>query len=215
MRTMTVLIPTRNRLEKLQRTLASIEPEEWLDTLVICDGDPKTFDALNGLRTDVRAILKPFRVGAVACRNSAMWHIEDGLLYATDDIVFFNGGVAEAYRQYNEHFPDDDGVLGLRQDKSHHPTGVAVVGRAFLNRYPDRQLFNPAYDHFACQEILWLAESLGKFKQSDRVLVEHFHPAFLKTEIDQTHHDARANKTADMELIENRKALHLVWGASQ
>lgn len=215
MEQITVVIPTRGRLEKLHRTLASLPlGEHWFSVIIVCDGDKDTFDALCTDPRWLSVMLVPERRGAVFCRNHAMHAILDGVLYATDDILFPRGVVKAAMDEFNEAFPDDDGVLGFQQDFSHHKAGVGLVGLPFLRRYPDRQLFCPEYDHFACQEIAWLAESLDRFCYSDgRAKITHLSPFKDRAWLDQTHQDARRHKIQDMDTLHRRQAAGLIWGA--
>ena len=214
MKHVTVVIPTRGRLNKLKKTLATLPlKEEWMSVIVVCDGDADTFNVLANNDT-IKAVLVPQRVGAVFCRNLVMPIVTDGVLYATDDILFPRNGVWTALEEFNERFLDDDGVLGFVQDFSHHQAGVGLVGHKFLLRYPYRKLFCPFYDHFACQEIKWFAESLNRFAYSDgRASIKHLSPIKDRSLMDQTHRDARVNKERDMDTLHSRQASGLVWGA--
>lgn len=215
MQHITIVIPTRNRVEKLKRTLRSIPAE--IDVWVVCDRDHKTIEEL-ALSSNAKygtvgtKFIYSDGPGAVACRNEVCPKVPDGFLYATDDIAFKRGALEQALAEFNLAFPDDDGVLGLRQNRSHHPAGVGLMGKIFLDRYPGRRPFFPGYFHFACQEILWLAGRAGKFKHSESVMLDHFHPAFLKEEMDQTHIDARVHKKEDHDLIKNRERAGMIWG---
>jgi len=214
----TVVIPTRGRIDKLQRCLNTIPYEDWLDAIVVCDGDAEGYSRLmrryeGGKGIEIRLI--EGHHGAVFCRNSVMPEIKDGVLYATDDITFFERSIEYAFQTFNERFPDDDGVVGFVQEGTNgnfHPTGVALVGKKFLDRYPNRQLFNPAYFHFSCQEIHWLAMKLGKFVQDKRAKVFHYHPGFDKSEMDVTHREARIFRQQDLSLIRERERRGLIWG---
>ncbi|GAG31022.1 unnamed protein product, partial [marine sediment metagenome] len=105
-------------------------------------------------------------------------------------------------------------VLAFQIDgvSNYHESGVALVGQKFLQRYPDKQLFFPGYYHFGCQEIAWLARKLGRFQSEERLRLTHFHPAFHKHLIDQTHREARVYSERDHALIKERQAKGLIWG---
>lgn len=212
---LSIVIPTRNRWKKLARCLESIEAQAWIRTYIYGDKSimpDDLFFKLDGRYTSIR--YGATHRGAVACRNLVIPHCPDAVLYATDDITFNPGALIAIRDQFNATFPDDDGVLGLKQDKDHHPTGVAVIGKKFLDRYPGRQPFFPGYYHFAAQEIHWLAEKVGKFAVTPDVCVVHYHPDKCKSEMDTTHAEARAHKAEDMALIAERKAAGLIWGES-
>lgn len=211
-----IVIPTRNRIEKLRRTLDSI-PGRCLygeiEVIVVCDGDKKSFDSLRDNPRINRAVLVAAHRGAVYCRNIVTQQLDNPFIYATDDIVFLPGAIKNAELALREHFPDNDGVIGFMQTgNKFHPTGVALVGETFLYRYPEKKLFFPEYYHFACQEIHWLAEKLGKFYQCQSAIVQHFHPINMPEEMDRTHVEARIFKDEDMKLKAQREATGLIWG---
>jgi len=208
-----IVIATRNRYEKLMRTLNSIPNKPFIHTTIICDGDMDTFNKLAGNPKVERLISVPEKVGAVSCRNMATELSEDGVLYATDDMTFESNSIENAFKAFNSHFPDDDGVVGFVQiPKEFHPTGVALIGKKFIDRYPDRKLFNPEYHHFACQEIHWLASMLGKFHQEPTAVIRHYHPAFFRGEMDKTHIEARKYREKDHSLMRERQNKGLIWG---
>jgi len=214
MKHITIVIPTRGRLQRLLRTLDSIPPEPWITIKVVCDADEETFLALvkKGL-PHVEPRLVPTHSGSVACRNSVIPDTDDGLFWATDDVVFEPGAFKTYLDLFNKKFPDDDGVVGIRQLTPHHPTGVGLMGKVFLNRYPKREPFFPEYWHFACQEIGRLANKVGKFYFCEEPPVTHISPNQNQSLIDVTHQDARRYKKSDMKLNHRRKREGLVWGA--
>jgi len=222
MKNIDIVIPTRNRYEKLARTIGSIPLWDYIKTNVICDNDVETYKKLltgDGLpaHKTISTRLEIEHKGAVYCRNKFISnHCKDGVLYATDDITFEPGSIENAFKAFNSHFPDDDGVVGFIIDlPDWHPTGVALVGKHFIDRYPKRQLFFPGYFHFSCQEIYWLASKLGKFYQEKNAIVKHYHPGFYKKAMDKTHGEARIYSERDHALIKSRQAKGLIWGDSE
>lgn len=218
MKNIQILIPTRNRWEKLIKTLESIPKLSFLNILVVCDGDGKTYEKLkkrNKHRSQKVELVYLDHSGSVRARNFALikYPPEDGLLYATDDIEFTKGSIEHAYKIFNRKFPDDDGVVGFVQDQSFHPSGVGLVGSKFLNRYPKKALFCPAYYHFACQEILRFCETFKskKFISDPKALVNHYHPGVYKELMDQTHEEARVFKRQDRILDHDRTKRNIVW----
>jgi len=211
---LTLLVATRNRPEKLKRMVESVPVYPWLEVFIVLDGECLSGGPPDWIlnRSNLAIMELPSRVGSVDARNRGIKDTHSNILYGTDDVTFREGMIESAYDDFERSFPDTDGVLGLRQDKSHHPTGMAIVGKKFLDRYPDRQLFNPEYDHFAAQEIHWLAVKLGKFATSREVVVEHYHPCFCKEEMDETHREARIHKERDMKIMKARKEGGLIWG---
>lgn len=214
-----IIFPTRNRIEKLDRALGSINREEagpaGLEVTVVCDGDRETAAALKGdPRVDHIILSEPQR-GSVYCRNLATATAEGPVICAMDDVEFRPGAIAAAVRAMAEHFPDGDGVIGFILEKSRHsPTALALVGQAFLRRYPGRRLFYPGYFHFACQELDAAARSLGLLFVEPAASVIHYHPGRLVGQADKTHAEGRVKRAEDLALSNERHSRGAVWGFS-
>ena len=214
MNRLTIVIPTRNRWDKLRKTLTSCIDHVKVNVTVVCDGDEETFNRLMDIKAhNLQMMYVPENKGAVFCRNLACKNVQDGMLYATDDIEFMPGAIDAAMATFNHMFPDDDGVVGFVQSPhSFHPSGVALMGHGFLDRYEGRKPFCPDYFHFAAQEVYELAGKLGRFVQCPEACVIHRHPCFNPDQMDQTHKDARRLKKQDDETRRQRKAQGLIWG---
>lgn len=214
-----LIIPTRNRWEKLQRCLRSIPKtlsQNNLNVTIICDGDRDTASKLimsNNGQVDYLVLVAGHR-GAVYCRNLVTQCAEDAVLYATDDIEFKPGAIETAVESMRKHFPDDDGVVGFNQigKQGFSKAGVALVGQQFLCRYPEKKLFYPGYFHFSCQEIERLASKLGKLHFEEQAKLYHYHPSWNHKEMDQTHVEARKYRGKDLKISRNRRAEKLIWG---
>ena len=214
-----IVIATRNRYEKLKKTLISVPDEPYIGIKIVIDGEDETqkriieeAEIIGKTKVGILYTNKN-RKGAVFCRNHAIQYCYDGILYATDDMTFEPDAIENAINAFNSYFPDDDGVIGFVQiPDNFHPTGVALVGQKFLQRYPSKQLFNPEYFHFACQEVYWLASKLGKFHQEPTAVIRHYHPAFFRDEMDKTHIEARKYREKDHALMRERQAKGLIWG---
>lgn len=227
MKTIDIVIPTLNRLEKLKRTMKSIPAMQKLFVRVIFDGEYRAaknqMKALNAWHLSNGAgiamgtsTLMARHAGSVACRNSVTPLCMDGVLPATDDVVFRPGAFEKMLAQFNERFPDDDGVLGVRQDREgHHPTGVCLVGQKFLQRYPGKLLYYPRYFHFAAQEIWWHAETIKRFAITEEIMLDHFHPGFMKAEMDETHGITASHRTMDHMIRNSRKVAGSIWGLDE
>ena len=177
----TILINTRNRYIKLLRTLDSLGHSSMLGVKVVVmfDGDRQGQELLKIDREQVLSLYAS-HCGSVAVRNKAMKFCEGSVLYATDDVVFPPLFINEMKAEFHSYFPFTDGVMGIRQEQDHHKSGVALIGRKFLRRYPDKQLFFPGYYHFAAQEVAAYADSVGRFRIANHTKpIFHYHPAFF------------------------------------
>jgi len=213
-----IIIPTRNRWEKLQRCLKSIPrqaPRVILSVIVVCDGDIETAQRLMAMSDGLvnRVIFVQEHSGSVFCRNLVTQTVEDALIYGVDDIEFMPGSIELAIERLREYYPDGDGVVGFNYvGSSQSKTATCLVGQKFLLRYPQRKLFYPDYFHFSCQEIDRLAAKLGKLHFEEKAEVHHYHPAWNRSEMDKTHAEARVHRESDLGLSSKRKAKGLIWG---
>ncbi len=213
-----LIIPTRNRWEKLQRCLKSISFKTLdiiLDVIIICDDDYTTAYKLissnENLITQIIYVKK--HSGSVYCRNLVTQTVEDALIYATDDIEFKEGAIDAAIKAMHEHFPDEDGVIGFNQVNARFShAGVGLVGQKFLQRYPNRKLFYPEYFHFSCQEIERLGNKIGKLHLAEAACIHHYHPSKNANDRDMTHVEARKYRAMDKILSSQRRAKKLIWG---
>jgi glycosyltransferase involved in cell wall biosynthesis len=220
-----VIIPTRNRMDSLVKTLESIIPAKGelpkgyhLSVTVIFDGLPQDecawADAAEIISYDdcLKGIFPREHKGAVWCRNRAIMSTAGHILYATDDITFGPGAIANAVDKMDRH-AEKAPALGFFQRQSHHPAGVALLHEAFVNSYPSRQVFFPGYWHFACQEIQWKAEKEGSWwyagdsQAQEDIWVDH-----QQLMTDSCGKDARSMRTQDHDLIMQRQEAGLIWG---
>lgn len=221
MKRIDILIPTRNRLEKLKRMMASTPQEAagveiWMR--ILCDGDAETFkyllDNRNHIQGNISLTYSSGNVGSVWMRNQEAPGCPDAIIWAVDDMIFQPGAIEAAIKAMWERFPDEDGVIGFYQQgqSQFNPAGVGLMGKPFLNRYPGRRPFFPEYNLFACQEIEWLGSKLGKFYLCPEAKIYHFHPNHHQKEMDQTHIEGRIRRLGDVMIKDKRKEAGLIWG---
>lgn len=212
-----LIIPTRNRLQKLERCLHSIPPSAEglpIRVTIVCDGDPVTARHLLAGPNSTRVVNVKEHRGSVYCRNLVSQAVEDALLYATDDIEFKKNAIAEAVKIMEERFPDGDGVVGFNQINANKfsVAGVALMGQRFLRRYPERKFLFPGYFHFSCQEVEYLGKKLNRIILAEKAEIVHYHPSFVKSETDITHIEARQHRKGDRSLSNERYYKGLIWG---
>lgn len=222
MREVDIIIPTRNRAEKLLKCLNSIPKtvaKTKINVIVICDADTATARWLVNYKRIDRLIFVREHSGPVHCRNLATQTAEDMVLYAVDDMEFSEGCIENAVKAMHEHFPDGDGVIGLwmenrviKKVKTGYYAGVALVGQKFLRRYPDKKLFFPEYFLFAAQEVTNLAVKLGKIRMAEDARFAHHAPRKSGNGVDKTHLDGRKWKLVDRGLRKKRSMDELLWG---
>ena len=204
-----IVIPTWRRQEKLERCLDSIQRQ--------------TYPYIN-----VHAINDVDRLFAFGVWNRFLadwdnpWRDGDCFVYICDDVELSPGCIAAALCDLERLWPDGDGMVGFHQSIAGRTDGwsasaMGLVGRAFAERFPDRQLFCPDYTRFhADAELGAYAKSLCRLSYCQGANLIHYHPAHVKSEMDETHRIVRepAAVAADKAAHEARKARGLVWGTS-
>lgn len=213
-----IIIPTRNRWEKLQRCLRAIPREIvgiTITVTVVCDGDCETAQKLLALNDGMvkRILLVREHSGSVFCRNLITQTVDDALIYGVDDIEFMPNSIEIAIEKMRKYYPDGDGVVGFNYvGSSQSKAATCLVGQKFLRRYPQRKLFYPEYFHFSCQEIERLAGKLDKLHFEEDAKIHHYHPMKDHSAMDRTHAEARVHRKRDLKLSSERRANGLIWG---
>ena len=183
---------------------------------------------------------KPEKVDCILSKNhryvSGCWnyftknyfyHIEDVMLWLVDDVELHPDTLEKAVRTFERCFPDTDGVVGLNHICPGHPNyngkpfAFNLIGKKFIERYPNRQVCCPDYTFWYQDEELYdYADSLiirsgvSRFYFCKESLLNHYHPGFCKEE-DETHRISRGNiYSRDYETYRQRKIKKLTWGKS-
>jgi hypothetical protein len=186
-----VVIPTLDRYKSLILTLNTLKRtiKNWAEhdgnkaikykfsfrITVVVDGSKQYFRNLQNIG-GITSVLNSERIGWGKSINRIMKETDDEYYFsASDDLEFLPGTLANAFKAMKERFPDGDGVIGINQNLKHFcPGAFVLVGRKFVNRFPDRQLYNPAYKHFCVDSELWhYAQSESKFFFCKDALVVH------------------------------------------
>jgi len=222
MNEITLVIPTRDRVAKLDRCLDSIGKDKInfpFKLVVVCDGCEKTHDKFSNDERVDRLFFIDGHHGSVFCRNYASSRCNDGFSWGVDDVVYEDDFFNRAIESYSKRFPDDDGVLGFNVLNNKHRVrkasqsicGLGLVGKKWLERYPEKKLLYPEYFHFSIQEVATLGTKLNKIYLDMSLKVYHLSPAAGEP-ADKTHSEARRHRVEDKQLFRERCAQGLVWG---
>lgn len=221
--TLDIVIPSKNRTDKLTNCINSIfhSAKDIPINLHLYFSIKEEFDywvnMFSGSKLPITLhLLSDYRVPDFW--NSHLQRMNsDAMMYGNDDILLFEDCIPTAIKAFQEKFPDNDGVLGLRQ--SNLPSDQAVegafgiIGSKYADRFPSRQVFCPDYDRFYGDFEVWIfAKSLGKFCFCSIAEIEHLHPAFDRKQEDETHHDVRKWLPGDKKTNLIRKELGYLWG---
>jgi len=197
-----VIIPTLDRFETLKRTVESLEESaggvHFCYSIVI-DGRPKhagrcqsyfgtgkseRFPHLHNVFLNERrigwgnSINRMIRSSIENTKDFGMEEAPGYFFSASDDLVFKPDTLIKAGQAMIRRFghQGSDGVVGINQINLNHfcPAAFVLVGREFVNRFPDYQLYFPLYTHFCVDSELWhYAKSEGRFILEKRARVFH------------------------------------------
>ena len=224
MNRLTLVVSTRNRLDKLKRMLDSIEYDN-IDfpflIIIVCDADKATYGAmLKDERVGVSKLVdSKTPKGSVFCRNVGTQLAIDGVSWGVDDVVYEPGFFNRAFVKYNSNFPESDGILAFNvlnnktrvRKRKQSRCGLGMVGKVWLDRYPERKLFCPEYNHFSVQEIALLGMKLNKLILAEDLKVYHLSPAAGEL-VDRTHIEARKYRQEDKQVSGRRHKEGKIWG---
>jgi len=156
------------------------------------------------------------RMYPVALMNEAFSMTTGDVIFPiSDDIVFNHDTIRTGYKYLVDNFEDYDGIVGIKQQGLDNTTGLLMIGKKFLDRFPNRKAFCPAYKSLYCDtEIANYAKKLGKFKFCASAVALHRHPVLDKKYMDETHNVCRIPQKQDIENWDRRQGKGLVWGES-
>jgi len=205
-----VIISTYDRLEQLKKCIKTILQSEHKDVsiLVMVDGNKGMLDAVKAL--PVTTFFNPQRKEYVISMNILLKHSKIGaVLYGSDDLVFPPKCISNAMAALKKHFPDVDGLVGIRQQNRPHGSKSAfgLVGRKFVNRFPNNQMFCPDYVHYGSDtELADFARSINRFIFCKEAMVLHLD---LRDKTDKL---ARTMFEKDGVTRRTRASKGLLWG---
>ena len=233
-----ITIPTYKRYEKLTRLLESLKRSTYqdFDIVVVADGNDVTSlttamyvcdgwkRVISYLQLDQSHVISAINDGVDYFVSLGQYHYS---LMLCDDTEVYPGTLETALRAHKENFTDTDGVVGLHQECPGHPEytfkyyGQMILGKKWIERYKE-----VGYK-VACPQYIWgyqdeelhaYAISLDKFYSCKDAIIKHYHPAFIKEEMDATHNlvrfDKGSPKPKDDKVYAERKRRGLIWGKS-
>lgn len=231
-----VVIPTFNRIKKLERCIRSLENQTYkkFDIHIYADNnDEQTRIDISKLYSQSDGYIWPvydIQVNDKQEYVTGSWNKffkdysmkYDAVALLVDDVELYPNYLEELVKSMQSNYPDLDGVIGAKQecpgrdDYTFKYYGQTLIGRKFIERYKDVEyaVWCPFYKHFFPDEEMWIyANSLGKFVNCETAVLKHYHPAFVSEEVDQTHNLIRGEvKRYDKTIYEMRKNKNLVWG---
>jgi len=177
-----------------------------ISIFVIVDGNKKMLDGLKD--EPVEILFNPERMDYIISMNKALKQIKgDAVLYGSDELTFKPNCISNATKAMKEYFPDADGLIALKQVHREGGAAFGLLGRKFINRFPDNMVFCPEFIHYGGDtELKRFAQSVGRFYQCREAVVNH--PRLY----DNTFKLARKVKTHDKQLYNRRRREKLLGG---
>jgi len=227
----TIVIPTFKRIEKLDRCIESILQQTHQDFYIYVLADNFDFATTNHVNDRYNSKFVTAYTMQDHCYVMGCWNwftlnhfdeIQDAMVWIVDDVQLYPDCLDKLNQAWEEHFGESrDGVLGIHQvcpgnpNYTYKPYGQVALGKTFISRYPNNMVCCPNYTHFYQDEEMWeFAKSLGKFHETTATL-NHYHPAFIKDEMDETHSIPRGEThSKDTDMHRRRQINKLIWGKS-
>jgi len=143
----------------------------------------------------------------------------DAIMYLNDDVELFEDTLDVVLEEFPAHFPDYDGVMGLNQinikDVNKVESAFGVIGSKYAERFPNKQVWCPAYSRFYGDWELWkYAKEINRFYFCEYARINHFHPSLNREWEDSTHNDVRKFLQEDKKMFRQRQTNNLLWGKS-
>jgi hypothetical protein len=132
----------------------------------------------------------------------------DILLLASDDMIPIVQGYDEQIRKdMEENFADMDGVLWYNDGGQNNINTLSILGREYYKKF--NYIYHPDYISLWCDnEFTDVSIKLNKVYRSDKVIIEHQHPAWQKTNYDELYMRNESYYGIDQQTYERRSALN-------
>lgn len=215
-----IIIPTYKRFESLKKTMHSIKNSDYKETFttIVADGFDDRNDHFKDRQTNV--LYNSERKGWIFSMNRVLKLIDGELyFYGADDIQFFPDCISKLVKAMKEIFPTGDGLVSARQHVilsrdmiKHKKTGGAfgLMGRKFVDRFPERAVFCPDYFHGSSdRELRSFAVRAGAYHLCQDAVV--LHSREIK---DETRRLRKEVQSQDNEIRRMRQEGGLFWGES-
>lgn len=206
----TVIIPScsTERIPLLTQAVESIRSGSYKNVriVIIADGNRSIQWAMEK-QDKVTVLFNKKRMDWTFSVNRAFKEFDsDYYVYASDDLIFPPDCIENALATMKKRFPDGFGLVTISK-KNRCP--FALIGRKFVEHFPDRQVFCPDFVHYGGDsELMRTVTKLGIFAYPpDRESqVKH------SRNKDETWRIARRIRGRDRVVFFRRKEKDYLWG---
>lgn len=207
--TVNIIIPTHDRPISLKRTVDSILKGDYKDVRIYIVIDGNAHLSFDFPYFSVVILRNEQRMDWIYSVNRALKEMvpADAVLAASDDLIFPGNALTKATEVLKEWFPDGDGVISLKQSCPGVDSAFGFMGKKFIERFPDNQVYCPDYIHYVSDvELGNFAKSINKFYYCNDVVLQHARPT------DKTRELGLTVLTEDRLMATERKKQGLLWG---
>lgn len=213
-----IKFPTRGRPDKFFKVLDSyidkaqnLKQTGFLISLDIDDTSMNNIEVVNKLQSYQKKVKLAYFFGESKTKIQAInadiekvlnWNI---LLLASDDMVPVMSGYDEIIRNdMKSNFEDLDGVLWYNDGGQNNINTLSILGKKYYDRF--NYIYNPEYISLWCDnEFTEVSLILNKVYKSDKIIIEHQHPVYQKTQYDALYVRNESYYNIDKEIYEKRK----------
>ncbi len=209
-----IIIPTYKRFESLKRTMLSIKNSDYgkIFTYIVADGFDDRNDHFKDSQTTV--IYNSERKDWPYSMNKVLRQIDGDLfLYGADDIQFYPDCISKLVETMKNIYPSGDGIIGLKQRQKRSGGAFGLMGKKFVDRFPERAVFCPDYIHFGSdKELRNFALKKGLFHYRTDALVSHDRSFRSAAVSDETFNLGREARARDLATFKMRQRKGFLWG---
>ena len=213
-----IVIPSKNRYNKLTNCLISIEKYITNNIVVyVYFSSQKEIDSFD-IKKDWLIIRLYENYIVPEFWNSHLKQCRaDIMVCLNDDVLLKENTILEIEKAFMNNFPNFDGVVGLRQSNGPQEqcldSAFCCIGLKYAQRFPQRQVYCINYKYFwADKELGDYAKKINKFYFAEKAEIIHLHPSFTKEIPDETHLYTRQYLMSDKTTYLKRKQLGYLWG---
>lgn len=210
-----IIIPAYKRFESLKRTLRSIKESDYKETCAIVVIDGFQDDRYAQFKNDQTTLIyNSERIGWPASMNKALKLTGGNLfLYGADDIKFYPDCISKLVESMNSLYPSGDGLVTLKQSQKRSGGAFGLMGNKFVERFPERAVFCPDYDHFGSDaELRDFATKAGLYYYRTDAVVWHDRSFRSEAVHDEAFTIGRALRAGDLGTYKTRKRKGYLWG---
>jgi len=181
------LITLDNDDESMKKNIHRLEEYKKKCKLIYFFGDSKT--KIQAINADIDKV--------------SGWDI---ILLASDDMVPVVDGYDDIIRKdMNDFFRDMDGVLWYNDGGQNNINTLSILGKKYYDKFG--YIYHPDYVSLWCDnEFTDVSVQLNRVYKSDRVIIEHKHPVYQKTNYDELYIRNESYMHHDQKTYEKRKA---------